>query len=248
MPNTVLACKLEADIPAQAPDAPAFTFLPEMGVMSSVRKLGAETVKLLLMGNKAGAGHTHEDKGHFVLEFAGETFAMDPGTCDYSSPFSALMQNCERHNMLLPTGMPERPHPECPLPMDVKPQGNGDAVSFHASLDVTPGWTDYYTTWQRTWESPSPETLLIHDTWALAKGNAVEWCWQTRREIQMDGNTVTLTGQRGIVILTAPADCTIRVDELPMADGTQQRIVFRREATTGSMTVRVKMRVRKHIR
>ena len=48
---------------------------------------------------KAGAGHNHEDKGSFVLEFAGETFAMDPGTCDYSNPLAEILSHCERHNM-----------------------------------------------------------------------------------------------------------------------------------------------------
>ena len=84
-PNSVIAWQLARAIPARGPDLPPFVYLPVMGVMSSVRAFGSECVKLFLMGNQAGAGHTHEDKGSFILEFAGDTFACDPGTCDYSS-------------------------------------------------------------------------------------------------------------------------------------------------------------------
>ena len=41
--------------------------------------------------------------------------AMDPGSCDYSHPLSLLLKNCERHNMLVPWGGPERPRPDNPL-------------------------------------------------------------------------------------------------------------------------------------
>ncbi len=77
--------------------------------MASVRRLGDDEVKLFIMGNKAGAGDAHEDKGSFVLEYAGDTFAMDPGTCDYAHPLSLTLKTCQRHNMLLPTGLAERP-------------------------------------------------------------------------------------------------------------------------------------------
>ncbi|MFQ9800095.1 MAG: heparinase II/III family protein [Clostridia bacterium] len=47
---------------------------------------------MVVLGNRSGAGHAHEDRGSFILEYAGQTFAMDPGTCDYSSSYSMMLQ------------------------------------------------------------------------------------------------------------------------------------------------------------
>ena len=161
-----------------APPWPNFVHLPEMGPMASRRPLGEHTVKLFIMGNKAEAGHTHEDKGGFVLEFAGQTFAMDPGICDYTDPIHFIYKQCQRHNMLVPVGLEDRPHPENPLLVDIKPVGQGDAVRFHATVDCGAGWERYYKTWRRTWESPMPDRLVIRDEYELVKGDGVEFYWQ----------------------------------------------------------------------
>ncbi len=243
LPNALLAFKLAADIPAQAAPPPAFVFLPAMGVMASTRRLNGEWVKLLIMGNQAGAGHTHEDKGSFVLEFAGETFGMDPGTCDYSHPLADELKNCERHNMLIPSGTSERPHPECPLMVDVKPEGAGDETSFHARIDASAGWGRYYRTWIREWNSPAPDTLLIRDEYELipeSGASGVEFCWNTQRQVTVEGNIIVLRGKRGAARIEAPADCAIRVDELPLLNRpAQRRIVIQKAGVAGVIEVRV---------
>ena len=127
---------LEPQIPTAGPEPEPLVALPEMGIAASTRKFGDEWVKLLIMGNRAGAGHTHEDKGSFVLEFAGESFAFDPGTCDYGHPLAGLLKHCERHNMLVPHGTAERPVPACPLPEDVKPVVEGDRTSLFKIFDL----------------------------------------------------------------------------------------------------------------
>ena len=126
--TSLLAMAQAERIPAQVAPPPGLVVLPEMGIVASHRPLHGHTVKLLVMGNRAGAGHTHEDKGSFVLEFAGHTFALDPGTCDYSDPHVGLLKNCERHSMLVPAGADARPHPESPIPVDVTPHAEGDEV------------------------------------------------------------------------------------------------------------------------
>jgi len=210
--------------------------------MASVRKLGPEQVKLFLMGNRAGAGHTHEDKGSFVLEFAGETFAMDPGTCDYSSPISALVKYCERHNMLVPYGLPERPHPECPLPVDVKPDGHGDEVRFTARLDASPGWDNYYRRWIRSWDSPAPGKLVIRDEWELNRGTGVEFYWNTRMPVTIQEGMVIITGRRGRVEIQVPTGCSARMEELPLFAGDfQRRIVFQKEGRFGILEVQARL-------
>ncbi len=247
LPDTLLALKLYADIPARAAPPPAFVSLPAMGVMASTRRLNGEWVKLLIMGNQAGAGHTHEDKGSFVLEFAGETFGMDPGTCDYSHPLADELKHCERHNMLIPVGMPERPHPECPLMADVKPEGAGDGTSFHARIDASAGWGPYYRAWIREWDSPAPHTLIIRDEYELkpdSGASGVAFYWNTQREVAIEGNVIILRGKRGAARIEAPADCAIRVDELPLLEGAaQRRIAIQKAGLAGALQVRVTLEI-----
>lgn len=243
MANTLLACKLEADVPTAGPDHKAFVFLPEMGLMTSTRKIGQAWTKILLMGNKSGAGHTHEDKGSFVLEFNGETYALDPGTCDYSSPLAGLLQHCERHNMLVPTGTSSRPAPQSPLLADVKPSGTGGDTKFVAMINAAPGWKNYRK-WIRAWESLTPDVLTIIDDYELAEdgGDGVEFYWQTALEVNVSGRTITITGKQGKAIIEAPANTDVRVDELPAPPGKiQRRIAIARRAKAGRLSVNVKL-------
>ncbi|MCX5661719.1 MAG: heparinase II/III family protein [Planctomycetota bacterium] len=254
MADSLLACKLEADAPRTGPTPKPLVFLPEMGILSSTRRLGSEWVKLFIMGNKAKAGHTHEDKGSFILEFAGQTFAQDPGTTDYSDPMTGLLQKCERHNMLVPTGLTARPAPECPLPHDVKPVGQGDATRFDATIDATPGWK-HYKKWVRTWDSPTPATIEITDEYELTEGggSGVEFLWQTSLPIELvpgpgaKSNRATITGRRGRVLLEWPAGCSARIDEFPPMKfaytnaRAQRRLAIGVAGTAGKITVRVRL-------
>ncbi len=241
--NTLMANLLEADTPAAGPPPKPFVHLPEMGLMASTRASQGSWTKILVLGNKANSGHSHEDKGSFVLEYRGETYAMDPGTCDYSSPLAGILKNCERHNMLIPVGTSFRPAPESPLSFNVRPAGTGDAVRFSATIDVTPGWKNYRK-WVRSWDSPQPDQLTITDDYELAPGGGtgVEFYWQTALPVTVAGRTITLTGQHGRVILEAPAGTTIRVDDLPMPpERVQRRIAILSPATSGKLVVSVRM-------
>jgi hypothetical protein len=223
--------------------APAFVALPDTGYLASTRRLGDDMVKILLLGNKAGAGHTHEDKGSFVLEYAGEAFAADLGICDYEDPIHAVCKHCQRHNMLVPVGMPERACPQNPLMIDVKPAGRGDERSFHARLDATSGWGAYYRKWVRTWDSPSPETLVIRDEYELGKGRAVEFYWQTKLPVERQAGAVVIRGRKGAASLSVPPDCSVRIDRLALAAGEKHnRIAVRKEGPEGRLEVAVHLR------
>ena len=232
----------DAPLPRQGPPLPAFIALPHTGHIASVRELDGHIVKIFVMGHKAGADHTHEDKGSFVLEFAGQAFAMDLGICDYDDPIHAAYKHCQRHNMLAPVGMSERAHPQRPLPVDVRPVGSGDEKSFHASIDATPGWEGYYRKWVRTWDSPSPDRLVIHDDYDLARGDGVEFYWQTNLPVEQRDQTVVVTGDSGTATLTIPEDCTVCIDSLPLFGGGQhKRIAIRKTAIRGVLEVVVKL-------
>jgi hypothetical protein len=241
-PDSVIAWQMARAIPPAGPDLPAFVYLPVMGAMSSQRRLGGAWVKLFLMGNQSGAGHTHEDKGSFILEFGGETYACDPGTCDYSHGDSIQLQQCERHNMLVPTGLAERPHPECPLFHDVHPRGSGDGAAFQAEIDLRPGWEPYYRRWTRRWESPAPDSLLIRDEYELARGSGVDFHWNTRLPVEIGSETVTLRGKHGRAVIDIPAGCTARLERLTIAsDDFQNRLTFYREGQSGVLEIRVRL-------
>ncbi len=231
-----------ADHLVSAPSEPLpFVSLPDMGPLASHRKLGGHWVKLFIQGNKAGAGHTHEDKGSFVLEFAGDTFAMDPGKCDYGHPLAYVLKHCERHNMLVPYGLSMRTAPQCPLMHDVKPRGVGDAISFHAEIDTSPGWETYYRYWHRKWDSPTPNIMTVTDDYELAAGDGVEFYWQTRLPVSLAGSTAVIIGQQGRVEVEAPEGCTWRVDELPLLAGIQRRLAFRLEGKSGCFAVQARL-------
>ena len=243
--DAALALRLGNLLAGPAPVVPVVAS-PDMGVLASQRWLGNQSIKLFIMGNRAGAGHTHEDKGGFVLEFAGETFAMDPGTTDYSDPLSAALRNCDRHNLLVPVSANgTRPHPQCPLPVDVKPHGTGDAVRFSAEINATPGWEGWYRSWTRRWESPQPDQIIIHDDYELANGQGVDFFWQTTLPVNVIGDTVTISGRRGVAIICPPTGSTIRVEELPYLGGqTQRRIAFRVNQLHGQLETVVKLQTK----
>ncbi len=226
-----------------APSLPAYIELPEIGYIASTRSLGDERVKIFVLGNQANAGHTHEDKGSFVLEYAGQAFAMDLGICDYEDPIHAVYKQCQRHNMLVPVGMAERAAPLNPLPFDVKPTGKGNERAFRARIDATPGWSAYYRRWVRTWDSPSPDVLTIRDEYELARGDAVEFYWQTNQPVERTAGIVTIHGDRGLATLSVPSDCTIRIERLPLAEGAEHnRIAIHKPGVSGILEVTVSLR------
>ncbi|MBT7864712.1 MAG: hypothetical protein HN712_30680 [Gemmatimonadetes bacterium] len=239
--DAAIAWSLTEQLPQISTEPAVLIALPAMGPMASHRRLGDHWVKLFIQGNHAGAGHTHEDKGSFVLEFAGDTFAMDPGTCDYSHPLAAVLKNCERHNMLIPYGMTQRPHPLCPLPHDVTPQGTGDSTTVRARIDLTPGWEEYYRRWTRVWDSPSPDRLSITDAYELIDGAGVDFYWQTRLPVTIDAERAIITGRRGRAQIEAPSGIVWELEQLPLLDGVQHRLSLRQPGDAGTLTVQVRL-------
>lgn len=232
---------LEPSVPEQGPPLRPFIMLPELRLAASNREHEGEPVKLLFLGNRADSGHTHEDKGSFVLEFARDTFAADPGMTDYGKALSWELKQCERHNMLVPYGLERRPAPENKLPYHVTPEAEGDATRFAARMDVSPGWGGLYTRWERRLDSPTPDVLTIHDAWELEAGDGVEFYWQTFLDMTLDGTEAVITGRRGRVRVAVPEGVEARIDELPWEDTIQRRLAFRVPKRAGELTVTARM-------
>ena len=214
----LLSLKLAREVPAQGPAFSPFLEMPDTGMMCSVRQLGPEYVKLFIHGNKAGGDHQHEDKGHFVLECAGDSFAFDFGVVDYANPVTELLKQCQRHNMLTPWSDDARPKPKNPIFVDIKPHGTGDETKFHATVDLHGGWEGWYTRWDRTWDSPAPDTLVITDEWEVAQGRGVIFHWTTQLPMRLAGDRVIIEGRRATAELRLPAGVEARIDLLPLQD------------------------------
>ena len=258
----LLPMRLDREIPAQGPALLPFLSMPDLGYMASVRKLGAETVKLFILGNKADGDHQHEDKGSFILECAGDSFAFDFGMVDYANPVSNLLKQCQRHNMLTPWDETERPKPQNPIRTDVKPIGAGDEKYFQATIDATPGWEGWFTKWHRTWDSPTPDTITITDDWAVEKGKGAIFHWTTRLPIELRNNQVVIQGRRARVEFDIPAGVEALVEHLPLMDPrrqatdeqrseliqfgwahaeTQPRLTLRQRGISGILRVEIKL-------
>ena len=221
---------------------PAFVKMPELNLLASHRMLHGEAVKIVLLGNRSGAGHTHEDKGSFILEYAGQTFAMDPGTCDYSSPFSMLYKHCQRHNVLVPAGSRVRPAAENPCMQTISPDGEGDAQRLHASIEAGKAYPDYYESWTRELQSDSPEELVITDRYRLKEGcgcGRVEFLWNTVLPVRQEGDAVLIEGERAAVRVEVPEGCRCELRRLELfGGGIQNQIAFVREGTAGQIRTR----------
>jgi hypothetical protein len=241
-PTDPMEMALEQQIPETGPEPRAFVQMATMGLTSSTRRLDGEWVKLLIVTNKDKANHNHEDKGSFVLEFAGQTFAADGGQVGYDNPLCQLMKHAQRHNLLLPTGLKERPAPTNDV--GVLPQARGDEEAFHAEMVLSPRWEGLYKQWRRTIDSPTPDRFVITDEYELARGDGVEFCWTTFLPVTVDedAGSVTITGRRGRAELTVPAGCTVRVDELAMPNGDpQRRIAFAKQGAAGRIVVEARL-------
>ena len=214
----LLALRLDREIPAEGPPLAPFCSMPDTGMMCSVRRHQGELVKLFIMGNRSGGDHQHEDKGSFILEFAGDSFALDFGVLDYANPVTTMLKHAERHTMLIPWSDDARPAPANPIFADIKPEGSGDATRFHATLDATPGWEGWFTRWQRTWDSPAPDTFVITDEWAVAQGRGVLFHWTTQLPMRIEGHRVLIEGRRAIAELSFPEGVEARIDQLPLQD------------------------------
>lgn len=258
----LMALRLDREIPATGPVLAPFLEMADLGYMASVRRLGPEWVKLFVLGNKAGGDHQHEDKGSFILECAGDSFAFDFGVMDYANPVTDLLKQCQRHTMLTPWSDDERPKPKNPIHADVKPHGSGDAARFHATMDATPGWEGWFKQWHRTWDSPQPGTLIVTDDWAVERGHGAIFHWTTRLPIRLEGRRAIIQGRRARAELLLPDGVEATVEVLPLMDPrrratdeqrreliqfgwshaeTQPRLTLRQRGQSGTLRVEVRL-------
>jgi len=128
-----------------------------------------------------------------------------------------LLKQCQRHNMLAPWSDDARSKPANPIFADLTPRGTGDKTKFHATMDLRPGWEGWFTQWQRTWDSPAPDTIVITDEWAVEKGRGVIFHWTTSCPC---GSRATASSSRAARHreITIPAGVEAQIEHLPLQD------------------------------
>jgi hypothetical protein len=186
--------------------------LPETGYVASARKQGNKWSKILVIGgNKDAVGHNHYDRGSFVLEYDGESFAVDPGGLVYADAESGNMKLAHNHNMLVPTGtQSENPTPNIGI-ANVLPKAEGDSVTFKATFSPGACWPEHYAYWDRTITSPNPRYFEISDKYSLKQGSGVNFIWHTPLPVSLAGNELKIEGKKSLAIIAVPTGCKVEI-------------------------------------
>lgn len=213
-----------------------FVLMREMNLASSHRFWKGKAVKMVVLGNRSGAGHAHEDKGSFILEYAGQTFAMDPGTCDYSSSYSMIYKQCQRHNVLVPAGTKARVAAENPCMETISLHGSGDEQRFQVFLNAGMAYRQYYERWTRTIQSRQPNEFVILDEYELREEcgcDRVEFLWNTMLPVERREDCVVICGKNGKAVVHIPENCRCEFRKLEMfQEKFLNQIVFIRQGNS----------------
>ena len=226
--------------------------LPVMGMMASTRFVDLKVTnpicnhkkvtKLLLCGTKKAAKcHRHNDRGSFVLEYGGDTFAADPGGQSYADEDGHLVKRSDYHNMLVPANMPDN-EPLAVSSADIRPVGTGDETSFHAEINPQPSSELYFKSWHRVFDSPNPRTYSITDSYELKENHsAASFLWITELPFKkIAENQVRIEGESATAIITFPNDMTFSSEVLIVRKKEKyNRLRFTRNQPSGTFTIHV---------
>ena len=229
-------------VPKENPPMPAVAELPIMGMMASHRRVDGKNVKLLLCGGKENSRcHRHNDRGSFVLEYGGDTFAADPGGQSYADEDGHLVKRSDYHNMLTPTNMPDN-EPLAVSTADIRPVGTGDETSFHAEFNPQPSSGDFFKVWRRAFDSPNPRSFSITDTYELAPAyTSASFLWITELPFKQVGdNQVRIEGKNADATITFPKELAFSSETLTVRQKEKyNRLRFTSNIPAGSFTIQV---------
>lgn len=188
--------------PRPTVDVPVFALLATAGMASSNRGWtgGGGTVRVFLVGAMAGAGHSHRDKGSFILEADGETFAMDRGMTPYEDSDNVpFLKSEEAHNLAVPEGCFQAN----PSPHAAAWAADGDGVRLSASIDTSRTWLPPVLACRRSIESPRPDLIEIVDEIELAEPRPVRFLLHTVLRSETDSGGARVMGERSVLAVRA---------------------------------------------
>ena len=216
-----------------------FLKLDSIASASSVRELDGKTLKIAFLCDMRRSGHKHPDAGSFLIEYAGETYAMDSGIVSYSSPFSKELQQEERHNVMVPVKADGSYGKQIISSGQLKLNASGDAKRFSASVDLLPCWKGQFRKRLRHLRSDSPEKLTILDEYELTEGKGAAFFWLSPFPIRLEGRHVEIRGKRGRITFTVPEGWTPKIEELPHIKKPQYRLTLTSTEKKGKLELQV---------
>jgi hypothetical protein len=186
--------------PDEEVNLPAFTKLAKAGTASSFRRLGQDSVRLFLVGAMENAGHCHRDKGSFILEVAGEPFAIDRGAVPYEDAANLpFMKSEAAHNLAVPEGCAQ----QNPSPHASDWIARGDDTFLTAEIDTGRTWLPPVISCRRTINSATPDRIEIIDEIELSEPRAVAFLLHSPLPMRAGKGKATVRGTRFTLEITA---------------------------------------------
>ena len=146
------------------------------GVRREADRIG--TIRLHLFSGRSRGGHSHQDKGSFILEAAGEQLALDRGTTGYDNPVHLLMGKAAWHNLVVPEDADGKALEQQPLSTSggrlLRAEFEGNVLDL--VCDNRNAWAPglFCRNRRRVW-SPAPELYVIDDDLALSASQVVSF-------------------------------------------------------------------------
>lgn len=179
------------------------------GVLRVFRQTGQASicragVLFHLCSGPSSGGHSHQDKGSFILEAHGEILALDRGTTDYANPEHKWMATAAYHNLLVPETADG-------VPLEQQPQTTAGGRLLAARLvrgvariasDNTEAWPKgLFRRNVRRVVSPAPGEFLIKDEIWLARPLVLGWRLQTNHPITATPAGWRVRGKRASLLI-----------------------------------------------
>lgn len=217
---------LEKSVPKEFNEYQSFISMENTGAVSSVRRLDGEIIKIFQCGGNPNSNHAHEDKGSFIVQFAGETIAADPGIGKYDDNIGSSLGGVRWHNMLIPV-VGGGSSPDATLSCDIKPIASGDENFFKSFMELTKSWSGAYKKWTREIFSPKSDSIIITDDYELVKGSGVIFNLVTLLDVHLKDGEIVIEGRRTSTVIKIADNCTARVEKMPEFTGKQyNRIII----------------------
>lgn len=239
-------CYFAGDPQRQVPDPPLrpFVKIDSIASAASVREHRGKLLKIAFLNDTKATAHKHPDAGNFLIEYDGETYAMDSGICHYSSPFAKVLQREDRHNVMVPLDGQGSFLSQNRVGTVPKLTAEGDAVRFRALADLTNCWQGKFRERTRLLDSPTPEKLTLLDRYATANGQGVAFFWLAPFPIEVKGRTVSITGKKGHTLqFTVPENWNIKTEKLTRENASEQyRLTLTNPAPQGELRLDIQLR------
>jgi hypothetical protein len=213
------------DEPTSDPIVPEFRILPNSGMLVSARQWEGGLVRVQLVGAPEKCGHSHEDKGSFILEAHGDALAIDRGIGSYYDARSHLYAYATAHNLLTPVQADgSEPHQINPAATPIVPHGRGDDCALDASLDCTSAWGGLFRRHQRRIHSETPALIVIEDEAVLPAAGQVVFHFHSLFPIFPEDGGFRVQGDHVVCVVEPVWKCTVDRCEVDGQNGAGREV------------------------